>query len=147
MTLDHLWCAERRAERKVSRLYEEYSPKLEEAKRKGDGEYQAVLHNFFWEKDLIEEESKMLRSRRLENVAENLDVPFSRNYSDHDFWEQSPVSGAYYLTPKARADLRTLVRRQEKERYDEWARWVILGIALLSTLINVISLLNSLKKA
>jgi len=64
MIFDELWRAQRRAKNAEVKLRKSYQHNLQEAKKKGEDEYQATLHNFLWEKDELDEETKRLQTQR-----------------------------------------------------------------------------------
>jgi len=132
------------ANRKLKKLGKTFDPLIAQARKKGDEEkYQGLISELLMERDFIDIDS--LISRRIIRRANRLDLPIP-SHRDKEAWEQNHTTGAYYLTAKSRADLRSLIRQEKRERFEYWGRWVVLITGLLGTATGLVAVLLSLWK-
>ena len=132
------------AHRKLKKLGKTFDPLIAQAKKEGDEEkYEGLISELLMERDFIDIDS--LISRRIIRRANGLDLPIPP-YSDKEAWERNRATGAYYLTAKGRADLRSLSRKEKRERFEYWARWIVLLTGLIGAATGLVAVLFSLWK-
>ncbi len=132
------------AHRKLKKLGKTFDPLIAQAKKEGDEEkYEGLISELLMERDFIDIDS--LISRRIIRRANGLDLPIPP-YSDKEAWERNRTTGAYYLTAKGRADLRSLIRKEKRERFEYWARWIVLLTGLIGAATGLVAVLFSLWK-
>jgi hypothetical protein len=72
--------------------------------------------------------------------AERLTLPIP-NEEDPDYWKESKFSHMQQLTVKGVAELRSAIRKEQKERWEHWQMRLTLLIGFMGTLIGLVSLL------
>ncbi len=131
-----------RANRKLKKLDKTFDPLIARAKKWGDEEEdEGLISELLMERDFIDIDS--LISRRIIRRANGLDLPIPL-YSDKEAWERNRTTGAYYLTAKGRADLRSKIRKEKRERFEYWARWIVLLTGLIGAATGLVAVLLSL---
>lgn len=115
------------------KLNHRFLPLIEKAKAAKDkNQWQELGQEYSNELEIIELAKRYATQRRLMRKADRYLLPLpSRNnkslWQDDDaFWD--------LLTPQAFADLKNIVRTEEKERWDLHTRWVYLLVGLIGAL-------------
>ena len=135
--------------RREKKLDAEEERVRKKAKEKKD---QSILDEWYgtvgyWEYDDIEWERKKIVSDSLVSEADELHLPRPQ-YGDKAKWEEDRpqmVTG-YVLTPEAMVELRTVIRKEKRERRETVEWWVkiiggliTIGTGLVGALIGLIS--------
>lgn len=133
-----------RLEREHKKLEKKFRPLLVEAKKKKDADkYELLLYEWLSEKELIEDAFNSLASWSLIRKAGKLNLPIPP-HSDGEMWQPSPTTRIPCLTAKGRNELRTLIRKEKRARYEEWATWIPLLIGLIGAVTGLLAVLLSL---
>jgi len=145
MIFDPLWKAYRRR-RKLSKFYG--SLIVNAQRKKNHEEVETINSEFSFEKGLIDDEIGWLETLSLQNEAERIGIPFPR-FSDQDgSWQEGSKPNTVHLSVKARAEIRTQIRREKRERLENkmlWISHVLLPIiGLIGAIMGLISLMHSL---
>lgn len=145
MIFDELWWAERREDQELKKVRGVYFSLLASARHEGNvANADSLMTEIAVQRDFIRDEVESLRTGRLLRRAKNLGLPVPP-YSDQRFWESNRQTGNYYLTDNGQSEFCRSIRKAERERYDEWARWALLAIGLLGMLTGFLSVLYRCK--
>ena len=123
MIFGKLWRAEWRARRNLEKVRARLEPELAQTKGKSEEKHQAVLSEFFFEKDRIEQPVKRLKTQRWLEEAETLGV-LTPAVNDQGLWERSQISAEYHLTNAGIAELRRRITKEREERTRYWTIWL-----------------------
>jgi len=112
-----------RQKRRIDAYYDKKLRAAEKAKAKRD-EIGSIESEARFESRQAEDDINRLTSRFLVSQAERYILPVPQWKSDSPSWQQDSMEHFWHLTPAAMADLRDRVRKEEKERFESWSRWV-----------------------
>jgi hypothetical protein len=82
-----------------------------------------------------------LLSERLITAADRYLVPRPEFKSEGGAWIKTSVEGRWHLTIEAMAELRSAIRRERKERWENSRTWLAAWTGLIGTLIGLASIL------
>lgn len=117
-------------DRDETRLTKAYAKERAGKKLSHDEERKSIdSEQFEW--TMIEDQRLSLKTDRLRERAQRYDLPLPP-WDDEEAWGVSHTFGYRYLKPKAYADLRSAVRKEENERWQYWElRLKVLGPILV----------------
>ncbi len=136
--------------RRVRKARDEASAKWDQkiAEAKAEGASAEAVHTVKYEAncDLIEfdEEIAYLISRRLFAQAYKLNLPLPP--SGDEYWEESKEHGARHLTNEGITLLRSVVRKEKKERGEHFRAWGTTLTGVIGSLIGLLTLIHNMGK-
>jgi hypothetical protein len=146
MILDALWKAQRER-RNLDKLYRPLIAKAE--KEKNHEEMQSLEAEYGFERGLVNDKISSLESARIQEEAERLCIPVPKYSSESEAWEKGFQPNFVYLSVKARADLRTHIRKERRERIEHWTLFlkdvIVPLVGLLGAIMGLISVIHSLR--
>ncbi len=147
MIFDALWRAQRKR-RQLDRLFRRLTSKAEKEKRRDDVESLVAEHGF--ERDLVNDTINALESSRIQERAERLGIPVPKYSTDNEAWEKGFQPNVVYLSLKTRAELRTQLRKERRERV-EYCTLVVKDlivplVGLIGAIIGLISVIGSVRR-
>jgi hypothetical protein len=148
MILDALWNAQRKR-RKLDKLYGRLISKAERGKN--PEEVGSLGSEYRFERNLINDTINSLESSMIQERAERLGVPVPNYSPDHEAWEKGFQPNVVYLSLKTRAELRSQIRKERRERVEYWTLLVkdlivpLVGllVGLVGATIGLVSVLRS----
>ncbi len=96
--------------------------------------------DFQWELRCIDDEIYSLITERLTRQAHRRLLPVAFRTERPENWEEGQF-GKWYMTVKALSELRSAIRQENKERFDQWLRWLPGLTGILGTMIGLAALL------
>lgn len=112
------------ARRKNSRMHDRELKKLKRAKASSD-EIDAILADYSFEDDVIENDLMLLRSRHLVATASGLFIPIPENDEISKAWVPAQDgSGRRHLTLEAQSDLAAEIRKERSGRSERFRLWL-----------------------
>jgi hypothetical protein len=135
----------RRLQASIRRIRAAYDRDYDAAKKAGKSHDD--LHNIEWDKhteiDYTREGLYALETGHLMEQAERYGVPRPVfDTRDKAIWVEGQHTGKIYLTPHGLADLRSAIRKEQKERREMWLPVAALVITVLSLLVALASVLR-----
>lgn len=128
--------------RKIDKYYKkQYS----EAKKTGDKkkieDIEIVAPH---ELDEVDDEIHYLQQRYLISIATKmlLQVPPVMSEEKGGQWEQSNVTGKWQLTSEGMRELRQLIRTEQKESTELFARWITIIVGLIGALTGLVAIIK-----
>ena len=88
----------------------------------------------------IDAELLQLLSFRLLELAQRNLLPHPKFDSQSSSWTQSSPAGQWHLTIDEIARLRSAIRQERKEKFDNWRLWLASFTGLIGALIGLVSL-------
>ena len=141
------WLAFHRRRRELQgdldRLNAEHSKAIRALKSPTYEEKAELFAEFRSEADFIEDELMLLVSSYWMSVANRLLIPIPEFQEDGGAWEESRTSGRYYLTKQALSELRTAIRREQKNRQEVWLPWLAALTGLVGALTGLAAVIFS----
>lgn len=133
----------RKLHKERQKIHAFYKKALGEAK--AAQKLQLELDRLFFEErmeiEIVDAEIHSLLTQRLIQIADRNLIPRPEFKSEGGAWIQSSVTGRWHLTIEAIAELRSTIRREKKERSENWRMWLAACTGLVGTLIGLVSLL------
>jgi hypothetical protein len=133
----------RKLHRERRRIQFTHKKALREARAAKNSELE--LDRLFFEErmeiQIVDAEMHALITQRLIQIAERYLVPYPEFNSKGEDWIQSGATRRWHLTVEAMAELRNAIRREKKERAENWRMWLAALTGLVGTLIGLASLL------
>lgn len=129
----------RRADRRHKR-------EVREAKKQGksEDEIRSIQEDYFAECAIDQDELNAIESRHLVRKAIEYHIPLPAS-GNKEAWQRSPLdASSRYLTPKAMAELRSAVRKEQNERWQFWELRLKVITALLAGVTGAIGALIGL---
>jgi hypothetical protein len=113
-----------------------------EKRRNNQNKLQELYSDWGYESDLIEEELKLVETRRLVNKARRLllpvpDIPTGKE--EDGKWIRGPDSGRWYLKPEGFSEIRALIRGECKERREALMAWATIIIGIIGALTGLVA--------
>src|ERR1700730_443503 len=117
----------RRLQREKRRIYGFYDKRRSDQKQhKNDEELiDAINYEEMMEIELTDEEINLLNSRRLIEQAERYDLPIPEFKREGGHWQESRFGDSWMLNRGARVELRSAIRKEQKERRELWQMKVV----------------------
>ena len=116
---------------------------FEEAKRTGGLEKaREVYHSESFDLDSINEEIAILRTLYILHKAEKKFLPVPPINDKDELWKQGHYTGKWYLTNKGITKLQSLIRKDRKERRDEFFFWIGILFGLIGAIISLITVIK-----
>ena len=145
------WLDGREATRKLRQLREEYSPLVEEAKKKSDwNERDRLLFEWEHEDESISHPVYARQHEKLTAEARKYGISVPRRPTswdeESDDWRMSQVYGFWLLRGETEERLRREIRVEKRASYDEFRKWATLGFALLGFTLGLASILVKQKQ-
>ncbi len=129
-----------KAEKERDRLENTYIKAIGQAKKnrkhplEEDESEGQLWAEFYLEKDFIDDEIKRLITGQLLIKATRLMLPVP-DRNEKDFWEESPIAhNAMYLTPKGVTELRSVIRKEQRESREPVFIWGSFIMTLVANL-------------
>jgi hypothetical protein len=137
----------RRLQREKRRIYGIYDKRRSDQKQhKNDEELiDAINYEEMIEIELTDEEVNLLNSRRLIEQAERYDLPIPEFKREGGHWQESRFGDSWMLNRDARVELRSAIRKEQKERRELWQMklvWVTALAGVIGTLTGLISAIH-----
>jgi hypothetical protein len=133
----------RKLHKERKKIYAGYKKALDEAKAAQKS--QLELDRLFFEErmkiQIVDAKIHNLLTQRLIQIADRNLIPRPEFKSEGGAWIQSSVAGHWHLTIEAIAELRSAIRREKKERSENWRMWLAACTGLVGTLIGLAALL------
>src|SRR4030042_2818334 len=104
-------------------LYKRLQEK-ERREKKPQKDIESLISEEIFEVDMIDDEIETLESRYLIESARQLVLPIPDFDRDSNTWEESPITGRFRLSKKAMVDIRSSVRKEQKERREGMMLWL-----------------------
>ena len=135
MIFDQLW----KLQRERTELEKRFGRMISQAEREGDHEKrESLISELLMERGLIDDRINGLESIRIQERAERLGVPIPP-LSDKESWENGYKPNTIFLSVKARAQLRSEIRKERRERWDWITRIITLLVGLIGAITGLIS--------
>ncbi len=120
-----LWFKVRKLQKLSDSIYKDFKKAEMKAKEEHENrEYiQALIHEYWSENQLYDDEIMDLNTRYLYLKAQNLLLPVP-DYNDETIWEVSNITGRRNLTNKGVTELRSSIRKELHERRVGYLTWL-----------------------
>ena len=92
---------------------------------------------------MIDDEIETLESRYLIESARQLVLPIPDFDMDSDTWKESKITRRVRLSKKAMVDMRSLVRKERKERREGIMLWLAALIGIIGALSGLLAVWKS----
>ena len=127
----------------IERNYASYVRKARKEGKNQD-DIESLYGEWGNERDVIDDDIDRLITKRLLTQANKLDIP-TPGITDKESWEQGYHGyGSWHLSPKARHELRSQIRKEKNDRSERSRRWITLFIGLIAALTGLIGALIGL---
>jgi len=126
--------------RKTRRIYDKELKKARLSKAKAediDSLHSVERH----ELDMLDDEISAVVSRRLLALAEDNLLPTPSFDAKGPDWIESEFTGRYRLSGPAMVELRTAIRKEQREQSDSMFRWLAALTGIIGATIGLVSLL------
>jgi hypothetical protein len=118
-----------------------FAKDIASAERRNDQDaIEEARSTMFAADDMIAEEIRTVTSGRLLSLAEKYMLPFPKS----SLWEMGDRTGKYSLKQEAMQELRSAIRREERERSESLLRWTPLWIGLIGALTGLVAVMSRL---
>jgi hypothetical protein len=138
----HLWLVGK-LQKARRRTLASYKRIVRDAEAAGKSEIE--LDRLFFEERIhiqnLDAEIHHLSTERLIRLADRLSLPRPEFSTKGGAWVQSSASQRWHLSVEAMAELRSAIRREQKERSEHWRMWLTALTGLIGTLIGLVALL------
>ena len=104
---------------------------------------QSLISEEIFEVDMIDDEIEKLESRYLIESARQLVLPIPDFDMDSDTWKESKITRRVRLSKKAMVDMRSLVRKERKERREGIMLWLAALIGIIGALSGLLAVWKS----
>lgn len=119
------------------------SKSIEEAKRTGGLEKaREVYQSESFELNMIYEKILTLKTQYLSDIADKKSLPIPPRNEKDGLWESGHYTGRWYLTNKGIAELRSLIRKDRKERMEIFSYWVAILFGLIGAITGLIAVIK-----
>lgn len=131
-------------ERRVTK--DKYAARGKAARAESPDAYERCQQDYFAEQDEIDDSIAELEHDRMIGLAERygIDVAprnWSRDSEPDEDWQRSAITGRYFISRKEVARLRSAVRQEQKERFEQATRWVPPALSFMSLVVAILALL------
>lgn len=104
---------------------------------------QSLISEEIFEVDMIDDEIEILESRYLIESARQLILPIPDFDINSDTWKESKITRRFRLSKKAMVDMRSLVRKERKERREGIMLWLASLIGIIGALSGLLAVWKS----
>lgn len=122
--------------------YKRLQEKAREEKKPRE-DIESLINEELFEVDIIDDEIDTLESRYLIESARQLVLPLPDFKKDSDIWEESKITGRFRLSKKAMVDIRSLVRKERKERREGIMFWLAALTGIIGALSGLLAVWKS----
>jgi hypothetical protein len=134
----------RQTKRRVARAYDRYIAQAYRDKQPSD-KISEIRETRHWELGNCEDEIAQLETEYLTRRAEKYGLPtpplFITGNLPSEGWYESKMFGGYLLTMAGRADLRSDIRAEKRERREGWLPYISALTGLLGVVVAILALL------
>lgn len=129
----------RELQRELDRLSAAHAKDLQALESPTYEDKEQLHFEYRMEEELVEDELMVLVSSYWISVAHRLLIPIPKYETEGDTWERARSTGRYYLTRPALAELRTAIRKEQKERHEVWLLWLAALTGLIGALTGLVA--------
>jgi len=135
----------RKLHRSRAKTVEAYKRLQDNARKenKAQDELESLVHEEMFEIDMIDDDIESLESRFLIESARKLILPIPEFKTDGDAWVESRITGRYRLSKNAMTEVRTVVRKERKERREGMIMWLVALTGLVGALSGLLAVWKS----
>lgn len=131
-----------RARSKTIEIYKCLHDKAKKENKPRD-EVENLIHDEMFEIDVIDDEIETLESRYLTESARQLVLPIPEFRKDSDQWIESRITGRFRLSKSVMLDVRSLVRKERKERREGMILWLAALTGIIGALSGLLAVWKS----
>ncbi len=131
------------SKRKTTKIYCKLIDEARKKKDETEAEYQGSL---LWaQTDIIEDDIRWLVTQRLFNLADKYLLP-RPEFGDIEggAWEEETIRRGYRLKPEAMAQLRAIIREEQKARSEHMRLWLVPLTGLVGAITGLIAVISAL---
>jgi len=138
------WYELRRQQRHRKLTHEKFKQDIAEARKnkKSRDHIERLNANEQFEIGLIDDEIEWIATQALRSKSERYLLPWPEFDRESGDWIESHLTGKWHLSRGAMSDVRSQIRQEKKERFQNWQPWILLIIALVGGVTGLISVLK-----
>ena len=131
-------------ERQLARYCSQRDDKVRKAVKlkKSHEEIETIYQNWEFDVRSTAEEIDALKSKQLLLKANKYDIPHPDRDSRNNYWEQGHYSQKWALSVGGRNLLRSLIRREQRERRERWGWLIPVIFGLIGAITGLASVLR-----
>ena len=135
----------RKLHRLISKTVDVYKRLQEKARKekKPREDIESLISEEIFEVDIIDDEIETLECRYVIESARKLVLPLPDFDKNGDTWEESKITGRFRLSKKAMVDIRSLVRKERKERREGMMFWLAALTGIIGALSGLLAVWKS----
>lgn len=133
-------------EREREKLDKSLRSKVRRAREEGGEQLAGEVWQTDEERFALDNQKELIRlhiTSYLRLRADQLLIDFPRVKEEEGLWEAGPYSHRYYLTRKGIEEVRSKIRKEERERQDVYLRWGSVLIGIIGALAGLIAVIKS----